>query len=150
MGELRTHIVHISMIKLAVTLPKHVWDLPLVRWACALSFSALVTALMLLPRESALVTNTSALAGGTDATDSVGHVMIFAFVAILYYRALSVHFTARLNLISAVIIALAFGTFTEVGQHFVAHRGSNIFDLIANWFGVSTFALWMWKRVGSK
>lgn len=110
----------------------------LIRWALALGWTALTCGLMLLPGpKGSPVDNVSRFFGGTELTDAIGHVIIFATLALLWQWTLRVHIASDRALRAGLLVALLLGVFTEIGQSFVPNRGANLWDLLANIGGVS-------------
>jgi hypothetical protein len=109
----------------------------IVRWTLTLAWTALTAALMLMPgNEGGTVAETSALFGGTEITDAIGHVIINAILALLWYWTISLYAspakTTRLILIGGIVWCFV----AELSQFFVPERGTSLLDLAANVLGV--------------
>jgi len=81
-----------------------------------------------LPGNYEIVLASSRVLGGTEFTDAIGHVALFAVLTLVWYRA------ARMFVVVGVVIL---GLTTELAQQLIPERGSNIADFAANGLGVS-------------
>lgn len=113
-----------------------------VRWGLTLLWTGGQVLLMLSPSgDGTPISWISRLFGGTDFSDAVGHVLIFAMLALLWQWALRTHVAPQPARHTALLIAVLLGTATELGQHFVPNRGANLWDLAANLSGAAIAAL---------
>jgi len=117
---------------------------PWAAWLLVALWLALVLALLLTPGDEKLVDRTHRLAGGTDLTDSLGHVALFGVFVILLALAWAQHAAPGRAIRRAVGVALALGLVIEVGQIWVPERGFALVDLAANWTG--PVLLWLAGR----
>jgi VanZ family protein len=120
------------------------------RLGLALALSLLALAFTTLPGYTPLVNGASRLLGGTDMTDALGHVVLQCLFTAAWFWALSLYLSKKAALLSAISIAIAFGTLTEFAQRYVPERGSTLLDLGANWSGVIAFVLvlrWRSKEI---
>lgn len=109
---------------------------PLPRWMAALTWTALVGLLMLLPGEDSIAEDTSGFFGGTDMTDALGHVLLFGIFTALWYAVLVCYLAPAPALTGALVIGAASGLLLELGQGIVPHRGLSLLDFTANALGV--------------
>lgn len=108
-----------------------------IRWGLALLWTAGLLYLMLSPAgEGTTASWISSLFGGTEITDAIGHVFLYAVLALLWIWVLSLHLPERQAALIALIIALLLGFSLEFAQRFVSERGSTLIDYTANAFGV--------------
>lgn len=115
-----------------------------VRLVMALGWTGLILLLTLLPGEKgSLVGRTSAFFGGTDLSDAVGHVVLFGVLSLLSYRAARICLSRRPALLLTLAITLGLGAVSEILQLYVPERGATLFDIAANWIGVTGFAMWV-------
>lgn len=121
---------------------------PLLRWALALGWTALVCLLMLLPGEDSIAEDTSGFFGGTDLTDAGGHVLLFGALTAAWYAALSSHLASSVAWWRAVLLAAGLSLLLETGQGLVPHRGISLLDFSANALGVSGAALLLYTCSG--
>jgi VanZ family protein len=119
-------------------------DSPIVRWALALAWTGMIMVLMLTPSDKAVVEETSNSFGGTDLTDTVGHVILFGVLALLWWAALACRGDARAALWRGVGWAAALGVALEIAQHWVPERGVSVLDLVANVGGA--VSIWIGLR----
>ena len=106
----------------------------LVSWLAALCVTVVTLILMLKPGTSRIVDIPHKLLGGTDATDAIGHVVLFCGLVFVWWTLIR-HFSRRRALLLAALIVFGLGTFTEFAQSVVPHRGFAWYDLASNWVG---------------
>jgi VanZ family protein len=111
---------------------------PALRGISTLSWTGLVVIVMVASSKTTLVGNLHKAGGGTSATDTIGHVVIFGVLAFLWWWSLILQSSQRNALFGALIISLALGISTEVLQALVPGRGVTVCDLLANCFGAIT------------
>ncbi len=109
-------------------------------WLIALAWTGLVCILMLLPGKNSVAADTSHFFGGTNLTDSIGHVLMYGILVGLWQIALAQQMPAVRALWWAAAFAVALGIMTEFGQEFVPNRGSSVFDVMADVLGVAVAA----------
>ena len=119
------------------------------RIALALGWTTLVLTLTLLPGNNPLIDRTHVLFGGTDLSDATGHVLLWGFLAMFYYRVLRLRYPIRQAVGMAMLIVMAIGVATEIAQGFVPDRGPSIFDVAADWLGAGTFYVWLRRQLAS-
>lgn len=108
-----------------------------IRWALTLLWTGGLLYLMLSPAgENSTASRISKLFGGTELTDAIGHVFLYAVLALLWIWALSLHLPERQAALMALTIALLLGFSLEFAQQFVSARGSTLIDYAANFLGV--------------
>jgi len=113
----------------------------------ALILTLVAVLLMTLPGNSGIVLASSRALGGTELTDAIGHVALFAVLTLVWYRAARTFVNDRVALSVVVIGVVILGITTELSQRLVPERGSNIVDLVANGLGVSVaWALLRFRR----
>ncbi len=103
-------------------------------WLLAGLWTALTCYLLLWPSEGTSVENVSSFFGGSDLTNSLGHVVLaFVETALLYglFRRYFPRHASALTLGSALML----GLILELAQNWIPARGANLFDLGANWAG---------------
>ncbi len=98
----------------------------------ALAYTAGLCALMLLPGEDSLAADVSGFFGGTDATDALGHVVLFGGMGAVWAWALR-------NVRAGCAVGVGAGLILETAQFFVPHRGAAFIDYAANIGGVVAF-----------
>lgn len=100
-----------------------------------IAWGVFVLALTMLPRSIPVVYRLSDALGGTNATDTFGHLALFAsLTAVLWFA--SLHWMpSHYGLLLAMGITLMVGTGTEFYQWFMSSRSADIEDLMANWLG---------------
>ena len=104
--------------------------------ALALLWTGLILYLMLTPGEDTPAEAVSRFFGGTDATDWVGHVILFGGLMGVWYQALS-GITARAKAWQyALVISLVVGISTESAQSAIVNRGTAFWDYIGNVTGI--------------
>jgi VanZ family protein len=101
----------------------------------------LVFYLMTAPDTSPGVSEASNLLGGTEITDSIGHVILFALLSAAWYIGFRYRWSPKRAFYQTVAVAILIGTATELFQGIVPHRGMALGDLLANWSGVLLFAV---------
>lgn len=107
----------------------------------ALAWTLLVCFILLQPGRDPLI----GPAAAADHDDfgllllHLAHLVSFALMTWLWWRALH-------RLRPALLIALACGLLTEVGQIFVPDRGLSALDLALNGGGALAVALWLRRR----
>jgi hypothetical protein len=111
------------------------------RWIAVLTWAALIGFLMLTPGEDSIAEDISVFFGGTDLSDLIGHVIVFGILALLLFALLRAYHTPRPALILSLILAVAYGTLTEMLQMLVPHRGANLMDMVGNWLGPTLIIL---------
>jgi len=114
------------------------------RWAAALIWTGLVLFLMLSPGKDSTADALSRSFGGTDLTDSLGHVVLYGVLTILWDGALQAERPDGHRL--ALMVGLALGLLGECLQVFVPYRGVALLDFAANLTGVflgSGLARWL-------
>lgn len=127
-----------------------------VAWLAALAWTVLVCFLMLTPADDNVVEDTSSAFGGTDLTDAVGHVILFAALAGVWFNALRLRWPPRRAWWITRVGGLALATALELAQTRVPDRGASWLDLGANWLGIlgltwwlaryrHTLARWVWR-----
>lgn len=116
----------------------------MLRWTLAMVWTMLVLFLMLSPGDSTQVNGPSQSAGGSEVTDALGHVVLFAILTGCWLWATFPTYQA--GSVSIAIVAL--GVLLELTQHFVPERGISLLDLSANATGVVLTALF-WARYRS-
>src|SRR3954470_11534146 len=97
-------------------------------WLVALSGTVMTLFLMLTPDTSPIVNVPHKVLGGTDTSDSIGHVILFCALVVSWW-AFAAHFSSRRSLLAAAVIVFVLGTFTELAQSIVPHRGAGWLDL---------------------
>lgn len=111
------------------------------RTALALAWTLLTCFILLQPGKDPLIG--PAAAGDHDAFSKLllhlGHLLAFAMMTWLWWR-------ARMALRPALLIALACGLLTEVGQNFVPDRGPSLLDLALNGAGALLVTAWLRAR----
>lgn len=117
---------------------------PAVRWTVALAWTGLVVALMLGP--SSAVHPLSALFGGTEITDAIGHVALYGVLTVFWWWARIERWPPRRALRFAVVVAVCLGVVTETVQSLLPDRGVSLLDFGANWLGVGIGAAWLSRR----
>lgn len=92
--------------------------------------------LLISPGNTWWVADSSNLLGGTDETDTRGHIALFAVLTLAWAWTLR-HQWARPWISYLVVGAsgIALGAITEVAQHFIPERGSNLTDFGADVLG---------------
>ena len=117
---------------------------PSSRTAIALAWTLLLCFILLQPGRDPLIG--PAAAGDHDDFGllllHLAHLLGFALMTWLWWRALD-------SIRPALLIALACGLLTEVGQTFVPDRGLSALDLALNGGGALAVALWLRWRGGS-
>jgi len=105
-----------------------------VLWLLAGLWTVLTCYLLLWPSEGTSVENVSSFFGGSDLTDSLGHVVL-AFVETALLYGLFRHYVPRRASVYTLGSALMLGLLLELAQNWIPARGANLFDLSANWAG---------------
>jgi hypothetical protein len=108
-----------------------------------LGLTAFAVLMTTLPGYNPLVRDASLLIGGSDATDAVGHVVLFGLLTAVWYSALRRSTADHRALLFAAALVLTIGALTEFYQRLVPDRGSNFIDLGANALGVATCVAWV-------
>lgn len=90
----------------------------------------------------------SLLFGGTEETDAVGHLLISAILAFLWYWTLLLYFSPQKAYLIALVIGLGWSISAELTQLIVPNRGTSLLDLVANTLGVflGTLPHWLTQR----
>ncbi len=108
-----------------------------IRLGLALLWTAGLLYLMLSPAgEGTTASWVSKLSGGTELTDAIGHVFLYAMLTLLWTWALDLHLAGRQAMMTALSIALLLCLSLEFTQQFVSGRGSTLIDYTANFLGV--------------
>ena len=77
--------------------------------------------------------------------EAVGHVFFFIVLTALWIVTLSQYGTQSQALRVSIVIALVVAFGTEIGQFFV-NRGALLFDLLANFLGITLTSVWIIVR----
>jgi VanZ family protein len=110
---------------------------PVVRWTLTLIWTALTAKLMLSPSgDGTTVSGVSKLFGGTDITDAIGHVGLFAILALLWCWTISLYASTQKTTRLILVGGLVWCFVGELSQFFVPGRGTSLLDLGANILGV--------------
>ena len=122
---------------------------PALRWFCTLAWTTLVL-VTLLQSSSQPVIGPAAPPGEPplerEILLTVGHVVAFAGLTLLWWWGLSAHTTSPSALLMAVLIALLIGIFSELAQANVPDRAASWFDLLVNCITIGTTAWWIrWR-----
>lgn len=121
-----------------------------VRWSLALLWTGGLLYLMLTPSgDGTPVTWISRLFGGTEITDAIGHVILYAVLTALWAWTLSLHMPERRAILTVAALGLILGLTLEAAQVYVEDRGSTLIDYGANMAGVlgsSVVLLWRNNR----
>lgn len=125
---------------------------PIIRWTLTLLWTALAARLMVAPSgDGTLVTWLSRLLGGTEQTDAIGHLLISAALAGLWYWTLCLYVTLPQAGGGTLLIGLGWSLLAELSQSIIPTRGTTILDLGANLFGVLLGILGYWlAHIGSQ
>lgn len=110
---------------------------PLLRWGSALTWTALTLYLMLTPGQGSVTENLSVAFGGSDLTDSLGHVALFGMLTLLWRWALILHVSPRVAGRLAFGVGVSLGFVSEGVQPLLPDRGLAVLDLLANVVGPS-------------
>jgi VanZ family protein len=117
---------------------------PVLRRLYALVWVALITVLLLQSSENPLL-GPAAPPGDPplwrEVLLAVGHVVAFSGLVALLWWALVVNASFRRALTIALVISLALGLVTEMGQALVPDRSALVVDLIVNWLSSINAAL---------
>lgn len=126
-------------------------DLPqsaALRWACALGWTVILL-VVLLQSSSQPVIGPPAPPGdpslARELVLTLGHVVGFAGLTVLWWWALSWRLRLRSALLLAVLVALSIGIFSELAQAAVPDRAASWFDLVVN-IGVTLVTAWAIER----
>lgn len=118
---------------------------PALRWLYALGWTSLAL-VTLLQSSSQPVIGPPAPPGAPSLSRelllTLGHVVVFSLLTALWWWALAASMNPHTALMVAVMIALALGTLTEIGQAAMPDRAASWVDLIVNW--LATF-LTAWR-----
>lgn len=121
-----------------------------VRWSLSLLWTGGLLVLMLTPSgDGTPVSWISRLFGGTETTDAIGHVILYAILTLLWAWTLTLHLPTRQAILVAAIFCLVLGITLEAAQVYVEARGSTLIDYSANVSGVlisSVVLLWRSNR----
>ena len=110
--------------------------LPLqISWLLWLSWTVLLCLLLLLPSDGT-VDNISSFFGGTELTDTIGHVLLIFVDSLLLYNVLVQYTDRKITLYITLIVALAFGIILEIAQTWIPSRGASFVDILAAIIGV--------------
>ena len=115
-------------------------------WTTTVAWTALVLFLMVSPGEDTAADELSGFFGGSELSDAVGHVVLFAVLTVLWQRALRRHTTYRRALAVAVAIGLLIGVATEIAQLYIPHRGGGAVDILADSIGVALATAFIGSR----
>lgn len=121
---------------------------PTLRWIYALGWTAL-SLVTLLQSSSQPVIGPPAPPGPPPLERELllilGHIVVFSVMTGLLWWALTTALNSTAALVLAVLIALALGTLTEIGQATMPDRSSSWEDLTVNWL-VTFITAWRIHR----
>lgn len=121
---------------------------PTLRWIYALGWTAL-SLVTLLQSSSQPVIGPPAPPGPPPLERELllilGHIVVFSVMTGLWWWALTTALNSTAALVLAVLIALALGTLTEIGQATMPDRSSSWEDLTVNWL-VTFITAWRIHR----
>lgn len=118
---------------------------PWTAWLLVALWLALLALMLLTPGDEALFEDAHQRTRSTELTDSLGHLVLFAVLAVLLYGALAQHLPGERALGATLRVSIALGLGMELAQHWIPERGFTLYDLAANWLG-PLLVLWLWRR----
>jgi len=90
----------------------------------------------------------NSIVSGT-AADKVFHAFLYAITCLLFYTALKGR-AGRWALPTAVVLATGYGFLMELAQEFTASRYYSKYDVLANFIGAASAALYVWTSKAYK
>jgi VanZ family protein len=118
-----------------------------IRWALPIGWTLLILYLTLSSGNNENVGWLSGMAGGTEITDAIGHVIMFFVLVVLWHWAGSLEYSTQSVLKIIIPICFIFGTGVELAQHWIEERGASWIDFLANGSGVLLAARWILYRM---
>lgn len=110
---------------------------PLTRWLFTLLWTVITIPLMLSPSgEGTSVSWIAKLFGNTEASNAVGHVIVNAILAFLWYWTINMYLCDTKTMWIILISGIIWGIIGEMAQVFVPARGPSLLDLGMNILGV--------------
>jgi VanZ family protein len=118
-------------------------------WVMAVGWSLFTVVMMLSPGSDTAASDLSAVAGGTEWTDYLGHAAITLTETLLLVNLLMRYMPLRAALIWSAVPVLAVTAVLEFLQRWVPDRGSSVFDAAANAVGIA-IGVWLARRLETR
>ncbi len=118
-----------------------------IRWFIPLGWTLIILYLTLSTGDNQNVSWLSKLAGGTEITDAIGHVVMFAILVVVWQWAGSADIRAMVVLRIVTALCFLFGMGVEASQHWIEGRGMSWLDFLANGGGVLLGARWILYQI---
>lgn len=114
-----------------------------IRWLIPSGWTFIILYLTLSTGDNQNVSWVSKMAGGTEITDALGHLVMFTMLVLLWHWAGSAHYPAMAVLKVVTPLCFLFGISVEASQHWIEGRGMSWLDFLANGGGVLLGARWI-------
>lgn len=118
-------------------------------WVMAVGWSLFTVVMMLSPGSQTAASDLSAVAGGTEWTDYLGHAALTLTETLLLVNLLMRYMPLRMALLWSALPVLAITSVLEFMQRWVPDRGSSVFDAAANAVGIA-LGVWLAHRLETK
>lgn len=118
-------------------------------WVMAVGWSLFTVVMMLSPGSNTAASDLSAVAGGTEWTDYLGHIAITLTETLLLVNLLMRYMPLRAALIWSAVPVLVITSVLEFLQRWVPDRGSSVFDAAANAVGIA-LGVWLARRLETR
>jgi VanZ family protein len=118
-------------------------------WVMAAGWSLFTVVMMLSPGSQTAASDLSAIAGGTEWTDYLGHVALTLVETVLLVNLLTRYMPLRPALLWSAVPVLAVTSVLEFVQRWVPDRGSSVFDAAANAVGIA-LGIWLAQRMETR
>ncbi|GIK62221.1 MAG: hypothetical protein BroJett018_00150 [Chloroflexota bacterium] len=118
--------------------------LPLpIRWFVPLGWTLVILYMTLSTGNNQNVSWVSKMAGGTEITDAIGHLVMFTVLVVLWHWAGSSYYPTVTVLKGVTLLCFLFGMSVEASQYWIEGRGMSWLDFLANGGGVLLGARWI-------
>lgn len=105
--------------------------IPLFLYAGAIAYSSTISD---FPTIRGVVTE-EPVPEGAWTGDEVEHILAYAFLAFLFYRAIKETKYQHVGITAAIVFCAAFGFWNELQQSFIADRSFSMMDMFWNFLG---------------
>jgi VanZ family protein len=118
-----------------------------IRWGVPIGWTLLILYLTLSSGNNENVGWLSGMAGGTEITDAIGHVIMFFVLLVVWHWAGSAQYSTPAVLKIITPLCFIFGMSVELAQHWIEERGTSWLDFLANGSGVLLATRWILYRM---